>query len=198
MTYQSWIMIPRLTHSCLSHPRLQQVRDWNIQSCHGWWRHPWLMSSWQEWAPETISSAQNLSRKIVDQVQVLGRGCPWTHQNTESGSIWEAFKTGSGTEAGGTIYAPKQYLAYRWLLLWNYPPNVLENLAMEKRRWLNTRIRITNLHTNMEGHQRGTPLAILPQLCAISIMQDITWMYLVPYWIRYETFHVKLVFCDLI
>ena len=46
ITYQSWILWSRLTRSCFSHPWLHQVHDWNIQSCHGWWRHPWLQSSW--------------------------------------------------------------------------------------------------------------------------------------------------------
>ena len=46
ITYQYWILCPSLTHSCSSNPQLQWVCDWNIQSCHGWWRHPWLQSSW--------------------------------------------------------------------------------------------------------------------------------------------------------
>ena len=47
LTYQSCIMIPRLNHSCLSHPWLHRVHDWNIKSCHGWWRHLRLLPSWQ-------------------------------------------------------------------------------------------------------------------------------------------------------
>ena len=46
ITYQSWILYPRLTNSCLSHSQLQQVSDWNIQSCHGWWHHPRLLPYW--------------------------------------------------------------------------------------------------------------------------------------------------------
>ena len=52
--YQFWWIhdLPVLDHELktysflFSHSILQQVRDWNIQSCHGWWRHPWLLSSW--------------------------------------------------------------------------------------------------------------------------------------------------------
>ena len=46
ITYQSRILYPRLNHSYLSYTRLQIVRECNIQSCHGWWRHPWLLSYW--------------------------------------------------------------------------------------------------------------------------------------------------------
>ena len=56
ITCQSWILWSRLTDSCFSHPWLQQVRGWNIQSCHGRLCHTWLQSSWNSpflypWAP---------------------------------------------------------------------------------------------------------------------------------------------------
>ena len=46
ITYRSYILWSKTTHICFSHPRIQWVRDFNIQLCHGWWRNPWLQSSW--------------------------------------------------------------------------------------------------------------------------------------------------------
>ena len=46
--YQSWILLPISIDSCFTHPWLQQVRDWNIQSSHNPWLHLWLRYSWQE------------------------------------------------------------------------------------------------------------------------------------------------------
>ena len=46
INYQSWISWPRFNSYYVSHPRLPQVCDWNIQSCRGWWIHPWLWYSW--------------------------------------------------------------------------------------------------------------------------------------------------------
>ena len=46
--YQSCILWPISTDSCFTHPWLQQVRDWNIQSSHNPWLHLWLRYSWQE------------------------------------------------------------------------------------------------------------------------------------------------------
>ena len=46
ITYHSWILWSRPTHSCFSHPQLQKVCDCNIQPFQGWWCHLWLQSSW--------------------------------------------------------------------------------------------------------------------------------------------------------
>ena len=64
ITYQYWILWSRSTHSCFPHPWPQWLCDWNIQSCHRWWRHPWLQSSWQ------IYQSKNFSqwKKIVAQI----------------------------------------------------------------------------------------------------------------------------------
>ena len=46
VTYQSCILWSRSNHYCVSHSWIQQVRDFNIQSFHGWWHHPWIYYSW--------------------------------------------------------------------------------------------------------------------------------------------------------
>ena len=47
VTNQSYILQPKSNQSYIFHSWLQQVQDWNIQSCHRWWNHPWLYHSWQ-------------------------------------------------------------------------------------------------------------------------------------------------------